>query len=161
LDQLTLAWEKRGNILHVQEVNALAYGGSIQGKAIIPWHGPGEGLLVATFANVELGHATANLAVGPAPVTGRCIGTIQAIITRTHGDPSSAIRANVDVRAESLRVEELPVKRLHGSLEYARGAADYRIDAEISGGRLHLEGRIPSQGDNQPDKKEGKLQIEG
>ena len=99
----------------------------------------------------------------------RVEGNVEGLLTGTFFAEQAAnerrAALHLDLKATTLRVQDIPAERLHGDLEDRKGSLDYKLEGQTLGGTFDLEGQFPGKDEPIPPKKEeakkGQLKVQG
>jgi len=156
---VSLKWGLEKGTVKIADLSARLYGGEITGSGSVPLEEKGKGNVALKIKNVEVGEIVKTLAGAALQVEGRLSGTVNASVT-TEGK-SRAVNADIDVSAETLKVQRIPAERLRGKVTYHKGEAVYSLSADALGGKVKLEGKLPAAAPKTEPSGETRLEIRG
>jgi hypothetical protein len=79
----------------------------------------------------------------PVRVAGRVDGTVRGTLTAARAEQPRLLATQIDLSAPQLRIQGIPARRLHASIDYRGGSGEYQLQGETLGGRFRLEGKLP------------------
>ena len=173
IDAVAFKWEAGTERLRLFDLQAKLYEGEVIGSAVLPLRDAVEGNVDVRIRAVNAQALMQAIPAIPLRLEGRVSGSVAATLPAA-ADKSRAVSARIELEAPRLKVQNIPAQRLHGSVTYRAGRADYRLEGETLGGTFKLEGRIPpakpeaersepeEQETRQPaEEPDGRLTVEG
>jgi translocation and assembly module TamB len=163
-DRLALDWTLDDRVAKVSNLKAALYRGEVTGTATAPLTGRSPGRLDLKINNVDLLALAGSLGGLPFKVEGRVSGTAKGqYVPPKDGakEKTGAWTAEMDVSASTLKLQNVPVEKLHGKLDYRDGKAEYQLEGNALGGKLRIDGKLPPEPMGAAGRTDGRLRIEG
>lgn len=154
LTRLGFDWSAEADRLALSRIDGRLYGGRVTGQATLPLRPAAPGSADLAFKDLGLADLERDLPSLPVRVEGRADGTIRANLPAAGARGKRRLAARLDLKAPQLRVQGIPAERLHGSVDYAGNAVDYRLQGETLGGTFDLNGSVPT-GDPKAEERQG------
>jgi translocation and assembly module TamB len=83
------------------------------------------------------------------PIQGQADGTVTATLPASRAEKGQDISAKVTLTSPKMFVllggQRVPTRRVQGSISYRDGTFDYRLESELAGGTMELNGQVPSR----------------
>ena len=156
IDQADFRWEGDGQGFCIRPLAADLYGGRLTGEIRVPLAAGQAAGAELRFDDLDLSALSRDVPGLPFEVDGRAAGTLRA----TFGPGAPDLTAQIDLRAEQLRVQGLPGEELRATIRYRRSAVEYRCEGQALGGRFLLHGRLPARGTTGDSSTGGRLRME-
>jgi hypothetical protein len=167
LDRLSLAWALADATVNLSDLKAALYRGEVTGTASVPLTGRAAGRTDLKITDVDLLALASSVGGLPFRIEGRVSGTAQGsyVPPKEEGkgkkEKGGAWSAELNVSAAALKVQNVPVEKLHGKFEYRDGKGEYHLEGEALGGKLNIDGKIPDTTTGSADRIDGRLRVEG
>jgi hypothetical protein len=153
---LSCAWKSDGDQVRVDSVQARMYDGTVHGGAVIPLRANVVGNLILRTEELDAGALAAALAVIPFNLEGRAGGTLQCTLDPAAVDKERTVAWDLDLQAARMRLHSIPTEKLKATIAYRDGTVNYRLEGQMLGGRLNLDGQSPP-----PNSPPGMLRNQG
>ena len=156
-------WETDGARLQITQLDARLYDGKTTGSGVLPLDPKAAGKFDLRIHDLNVKQLARDLRM-PFAVAGKVEGAIAGTLPPVEAGKTRTASLHIDLKAPLLRVQNIPTEQLHGTLEYQKGALDYKLEGRTLGGTFDLEGQIPpaaksKDAKNEPAKK-GRLSIQ-
>ncbi len=166
-DRMSLGWTLADRIVKVSDLKATLYRGEITGTAAVPLTNRLPGSLDLKIANVDLLTLAGSLGGLPFRIEGRVSGTAigSYVPPKDEGKgkkvQGGAWTADVNVAAPTLKVQNVPVEKLRGKVEYRDGKGEYHLEGDVLGGKVNIDGKLPPTTKSSADWTDGRVRVEG
>jgi hypothetical protein len=156
-DNLTFRWESDGQAVHFRDTSARLFGGEVSGEFDIPLREdvPGTGTL--KLENLDLGELSKSLLAGAnLKLEGKAAGTVKLRAPAAGEGEARGAVAELDLQAPSLKLQNIPARKIKGTAQYAAGVLKYTLTGEALGGQFEVAGQFPppaKKGAAKPDEK--------
>lgn len=147
------------SVLTARDLKASVYGGRVTGRAEQPLDLTRPGRVSLRLADVDVGALMRDTPALPIRVEGKAGGTVEATVTPRVKDRGPEVKADLDLTAPRLRLQNFTTERVTGSLNYRNGSGDYQLRGEAFGGKFQLEGKFPAQ--PAPQQPAGRFRLNG
>jgi translocation and assembly module TamB len=158
---LSFHWASDLDRIKVTDVQAKLYGGELSGSSDIPLRATVIGNVRVRIQDLDVGAASKDVPNMPMRLEGRATGQLEGSLSAAEAGRPRKFTSKVELQAPQLRVQGIPTERLHGSVDYRDEAATYRFEGETLGGRIHLNGLIPTVKSKSAEPPEGHFRVEG
>jgi hypothetical protein len=158
---LSYVWKSDGDQVRVEQVQARMYHAMVRGGAIIPLQANVPGSLDLRTEELDVGSLAAALAVIPFNMEGRAGGTLKGTLAPALPGKDRTVAWDLDLQAARLRLHSIPTEKLKATIAYHEGTVDYRLEGQMLGGRLNLDGRAPPDSMGPKNvRNEGRLRLQ-
>jgi len=150
-DNLTFRWESDGQVIRFRDASARLFGGEVSGEFEVPLQEdvPGTGML--KLENLDLGELSKNLLAGAnLKLEGKAAGQVKLRAPAAGEGESREAIAELDLQAPTLKLQNIPARKIKGAATYVAGVLKYSLTGEALGGQFEVAGQFPP-----PPKKGG------
>lgn len=161
---LRLHWDSDARRLAISKVQAVFYGGEVTGDGVLPLRPTAAAKVDLRLKNVDVGLLQKDVPAIPFRLEGKAGGTVEGGLNTPGPTGQRAFTGTIDLQSPQLRVQGIPTERLHGTVNYQQGTANYRLEGDALGGNFQLTGQLPPEAAPpapQPTEKQGRLHIQG
>jgi translocation and assembly module TamB len=153
--------------VRLTDLHAELYGGELVGTASLPLESNVAGQVDLQLKKLDTTNLTKDVPQTPIRLEGDAEGAVHVAIPPAPPGRDREITADVQLRAERLRVQNIPAERLRANVTYRGGSADIKVQGQTLGGTFDFSTQYPppSQGTPPPaapppqGSGEGQLRI--
>ena len=167
IDKLAFSWTLADETLKVSDFTAAIGKGKAAGTAEVSLDvlagqtGKPAVRMDLSIADVDLHLLTTSFKDLPFRVAGQASGKVAGAYTPPgKEDRMGKWAGEVDFSAATLKLQDVPVQKLRGRVEYRGGKGEYHLDGETLGGKLSIEGKWPSPPMSSVGRYDGQLRLE-
>jgi len=156
-DNLTFRWESDDQAFHFHDTYARLFGGEVSGELNIPIRedAPGSGAL--KLENLDLGELSKSVLAGAnLKMEGKAAGTVKLRAPAAGEGESRGAVAELELQAPSLKLQNIPARKIKGTAQFAAGILKYMLTGEALGGQFEVAGQFPpppKKGAAKPEEK--------
>jgi translocation and assembly module TamB len=157
--------------VRLTDLHAELYGGELVGTASLPLRSNVAGQVDLELKKLDTTHLTKDVPQTPIRLEGDAEGSIHGAIPPAPPGRDREITADVQLRAERLRVQNILAERLRANVTYRGGRADIKVQGQTLGGTFDFSTQFPPPPagaapapptpPQQGERGEGRLRIRG
>lgn len=155
VDSLAVAFELRDDVLSVPTIEARLYGGTLTGSATVPLGEGAKATMDLTADGLDAG-AIGRAQSLPVALGGKIAVRTKVVACRQDGCWSG--KANATTQAVVVR--NFPVNNLDAELKWTGKRFDYRVEADVLGGKASLDGSYPPPQKRSAGRFDGEVRLE-
>lgn len=129
--------------LQLADLHAELYGGELVGTASLPLKSDAAGRIDLELKKLDTTNLTKDVPQTPIRLEGDAEGTVHVTIPPAPPGRDREITADVQLRAERLRVQNIPAERLRANVSYRSGSADIKVQGQTLGGTFDFSTQYP------------------
>ncbi len=161
---MNFRWDANTDRLRLSDFAANLYGGDLTGSATVPLKATVPGRVELHLSKLNTTNLTRDVPQTPVRLEGTAAGSVTINLPPAPPGRDREITADVQLKAEGLRVQNIPTDELQAAVTYRNGVADYKITGKALGGTFDINGQYPSAPANPPappPKQGGHVSIRG
>src|SRR5262249_51158104 len=126
------------------------YGGELVGTASLPLKLNVAGQVDLELKKLDTTNLTKDVPQTPIRLEGDAEGSVHVAIPPAPPGRDREITADVQLRAERLRVQNIPAERLRANVTYRGGSADIKVQGQTLGGTFDFSTQFPPPAEGSP-----------
>jgi hypothetical protein len=129
--------------VRLTDLHAQLYGGELVGTAALPLKPSVPGQVDLELKKLDTTNLTKDVPQTPIRLEGDAEGSVHVAIPPAPPGRDREVTADVQLRAERLRVQNIPAERLRANVTYRGGSADIKVQGQTLGGTFDFSTRYP------------------
>ncbi|MBL8792581.1 MAG: DUF748 domain-containing protein [Planctomycetia bacterium] len=146
IDEVRAALHLADGVLSIPQFSAKLDGAALEGEARLPLDAASASRAVVRFTDLDAAWVAQQANIVPVALDGKLHGTAELTIPAAgKGEPRVPV-LQVETQSSRVRVEGIAADRVQAGLTWRNGQAEYRVQGDLLGGRLQLNGQWPGEG---------------